>query len=88
MQTSSPLELSVDPSIPQRILGALDSIRPALQIDGGDVEFVDYDHQDGVVQIRLTGACGGCPISSVTVKHGIERRIRAAVPEVREVAVV
>ncbi len=86
MQTSSSLEF--DASIPQRILGALDSIRPALQIDGGDVEFVDYDHQGGVVQIRLTGVCGGCPISSVTVKHGIERRIRAAVPEVREVAVV
>ncbi len=88
MQTSSSLELQVDPSILQRIEGALESIRPALHIDGGDVEFVDYDHQLGVVQIRLVGACGGCPISSVTVKHGIERRIRAAAPEVRGVAVV
>jgi Fe-S cluster biogenesis protein NfuA len=75
-------------TIPQRIEDALNSIRPALQIDGGDVEFVDFNRSDGVVQIRLVGACGGCPISSVTVKHGIERRIRAAVPEVTQVAVV
>lgn len=74
--------------INERIEGALESIRPALQIDGGDVEFVDFNLADGIVQIRLMGACGGCPISSVTVKQGIERRIKAAVPEVNEVAVV
>lgn len=75
-------------TIPQKIEGALASIRPALHIDGGDVEFVDFSHDNGVVQIRLMGACGGCPISSVTVKHGIERRIKDVVPEVTEVAVV
>ncbi len=75
-------------SIAERIEGALESIRPALHIDGGDVEFVDYSDSDGIVQIRLVGACGGCPISSLTVKHGIERRVKAAVPEVTEVAVV
>jgi Fe-S cluster biogenesis protein NfuA len=75
-------------TIPQRIEEALDSIRPALHIDGGDVELVDFNRADGVVQIRLIGACGGCPISSVTVKHGIERRVRAAVPEVTRIAVV
>ena len=75
-------------SIAERIEGALESIRPALHIDGGDVEFVDYSDSDGVVLIRLVGACGGCPISSLTVKHGIERRVKAAVPEVTEVAVV
>ena len=75
-------------TIAERIEVALESIRPALHIDGGDVEFVDYSDSDGVVQIRLMGACGGCPISSVTVKHGIERRVKAAVPEVTEVAVV
>ena len=74
--------------IDQRIEGALESIRPALQMDGGDVELVGFDAVDGVVQIRLMGACGGCPISSVTVKQGIERRIKAVVPEVTEVAVV
>ncbi len=75
-------------TIPQRIEGALESIRPALHIDGGDVEFVDFNHENGTVQIRLVGACGACPISSMTVKHGIERRIKAAVPEVQGVAVV
>lgn len=86
MQIST--ESTSQASIAERIEGALESIRPALHIDGGDVEFVDYSDSDGVVQIRLVGACGGCPISSVTVKHGIERRVKAAVPEVTEVAVV
>lgn len=86
MQIPSPTRPN-DP-ITERIEGALESIRPALQIDGGDVEFVDFNDADGIVQIRLVGACGGCPISSVTVKQGIERRIKAVVPEVTEVAVV
>lgn len=75
-------------SITERIESALESVRPALQIDGGDVEFVDFVPDDGVVLIRLVGACTGCPISSVTVKQGIERRVKAAVPEVTEVSVV
>jgi Fe-S cluster biogenesis protein NfuA len=75
-------------TISDRIEDALESIRPALHIDGGDVELVDFNGDDGVVRIRLVGACGSCPISSITVKHGIERRIRAAVPEVTGVAVV
>lgn len=74
-------------SLRDRIETTLDSIRPALQIDGGDVEFVSVD-ADGVLQLRLVGACGACPISSVTVKHGIERRIRAMVPEVVEVQAI
>lgn len=71
----------------QRIETALDAIRPALRGDGGDVEFVDFD-DDGVVHLRLMGACGACPISSMTVKHGIERRIKAEIPEVSEVQAV
>lgn len=74
-------------SIRDRIESTLDTIRPALQIDGGDVEFVSLG-EDGVLQLRLTGACGACPISSMTVKRGIERRIRAMVPEVSEVQAV
>lgn len=66
----------------EEVLGA---IRPALHADGGDVELVDYDEEDGVVQLRLMGACGSCPISTFTLKQGIERRIMMAVPEVREV---
>jgi Fe-S cluster biogenesis protein NfuA len=83
-----PTSTNAEMTIPERIEGALETIRPALHIDGGDVELVGFNHEDGIVQIRLVGACGACPISSVTVKHGIERRIKAAVPEVREVAVV
>jgi Fe-S cluster biogenesis protein NfuA len=71
--------------IRERIEHSLDTIRPALQIDGGDVELVDFDSATGVVQVRLIGVCGTCPISPTTVKHGIERRLREMVPEVREV---
>lgn len=70
-----------------RIESALDSIRPALQSDGGDVEFVDFS-DEGVVLLRLLGACGACPISSLTMKHGIEKRIKASVPEVTAVEAV
>ncbi|HLU25816.1 MAG TPA: NifU family protein [Longimicrobiales bacterium] len=68
-----------------RIEAVLESIRPALHEDGGDVELIDYDDEDGIVQLRLMGACGSCPISMMTLKRGIERRIIMAVPEVRAV---
>ncbi len=67
----------------EKIEQVLDTIRPALRSDGGDVEFIDYDEEDGVVQLRLMGACGSCPVSMMTLKQGIERRIITAVPEVR-----
>lgn len=86
MQISS--QMSTEVPITERIENALDSIRPALHIDGGDVELVGFSHSDGVVQVKLVGACGGCPISSVTVKQGIERRVKAMVPEVTGIAVV
>jgi len=66
-----------------RIEAVLESIRPALRTDGGDVEFLDYDEEDGIVSLRLMGACGSCPVSMMTLKQGIERRIIMAVPEVR-----
>jgi Fe-S cluster biogenesis protein NfuA len=62
---------------------ALAKIRPALQADGGDVELIDVE--DGIVSVRLTGACGGCPMSQMTLKEGIERAIREAVPDVERV---
>jgi len=65
---------------------ALEKIRPALQADGGDVELVDVE--DGIVSVRLTGACGGCPMSTLTLKMGIERILREQVPDVREVVSV
>jgi Fe-S cluster biogenesis protein NfuA len=71
--------------IRDRIEDSLDTIRPALHVDGGDVEFVGFDAATGIVHLRLVGVCGTCPISPTTVKHGIERRLREMVPEVVEV---
>ena len=67
----------------EKVEEALARIRPALQADGGDVELIDV--REGVVMLRLTGACGGCPMSTITLKQGIERVIREQVPEVKEV---
>ena len=67
-----------------RIQTALNKIRPALQADGGDVELVDVS-EDGIVKVRLTGACGGCPMSQMTLKMGVERMLKQEVPEVKEV---
>jgi len=72
----------------ERIEAVLAAIRPALHADGGDVELIDYDEAGGVVQLRLMGVCGSCPISFMTLKQGIERRIMLAVPGVREVQAV
>jgi Fe-S cluster biogenesis protein NfuA len=64
----------------ERVLSALQKVRPMLQADGGDVELVDV--QDGIVTVRLQGACGGCPMSQMTLKNGIERILKEEVPEV------
>ena len=66
----------------------LESIRPAIQADGGDVEFVNFDKEHGVVQLRLLGACESCPISMRTLKEGIEKRMRQRVAAVTEVQAV
>jgi Fe-S cluster biogenesis protein NfuA len=70
----------------EKVEAALDKVRPALRADGGDVELVDV--QDGIVKVRLTGACGGCPMSQMTLKMGIERHLKKEVPEVKEVVAV
>ena len=64
----------------------LEQIRPSLQADGGDVELVGV--KDGVVSVRLTGHCGGCPMSTMTLKMGIERLLKSKLPEVKEVVSV
>lgn len=69
----------------ERILGVLDSIRPAIHRDGGDVELVDFDSGEGTVRLRMVGACYACPMSMMTLKAGIEQRLRMQVPEVRSV---
>ncbi len=65
---------------------ALERIRPALRADGGDIELIDV--VDGVVKVRLTGACGGCPMSQMTLKMGVERVLKQQVPEVKAVETV
>ena len=68
----------------EQIEQALEKIRPALQRDGGDIELVDVE-EDGVVKVRLTGACSGCPMSQMTLKQGVERIVKQLVPEVKTV---
>ena len=67
---------------------ALESIRGYLQADGGDVELVDVDEKEGVVKVRLTGACGSCPMSQMTLQNGVERVIKQHVPEVKRIVAV
>ncbi len=65
----------------------LNKVRPALQADGGDVELVDVS-DDGIVSVRLTGACGSCPMSTMTLKMGIEKTLMEHLPSVKEVVQV
>lgn len=70
----------------EKVEAVLNQIRPSLAADGGNVELVDAS--DGVVKVRLTGACGGCPMASMTLKHGVERVLKEQLPEVKEVVAV
>jgi Fe-S cluster biogenesis protein NfuA len=76
----------VEKVMQEKVKEVLDRIRPALQRDGGDVELVEV--KDGIVSVRLKGACGGCPMSQMTLKMGIEREIKKLVPEVKQVIAV
>jgi Fe-S cluster biogenesis protein NfuA len=69
-----------------KVEAVLDQIKPALQADGGDVELVDVT--DGLVKLKLTGACSGCPMSAMTLKMGIERALKQQIPEIKEVVAV
>lgn len=69
-----------------RVKQVIDRIRPAVQMDGGDIELVDV--VDGLVTLRLVGSCAGCPSAAMTLKMGIERAIRAEVPEITGVEAV
>jgi Fe-S cluster biogenesis protein NfuA len=64
-----------------------EQIRPGLQMDGGDIELVDVD-SDGIVKVRLKGACGGCPMSQITLTMGVEKRLKEEIPEVKGVVAV
>jgi Fe-S cluster biogenesis protein NfuA len=71
----------------EQVQAALELVRPALQADGGDVELVDVS-ADGVVSVKLKGACGSCPMSTMTLKMGIEKTLMAKVPGVKSVVQV
>jgi len=70
----------------EKVVGVLDKIRPILERDGGDVELVNVN--DGTVELRLTGACAGCPMASMTLKMGIEQILKQEIPEIKEVVAV
>ena len=70
----------------EKVEKALDKIRPSLMADGGGVELVEV--KDDVVKVKLTGACGGCPMSQMTLKMGIERHLKNEIPEIKEVVAV
>jgi len=70
--------------VKEKVQEVLEKIRPSLQFDGGDVELVDVT-EDGIVKVRLTGACGSCPFATMTLKAGIERILKQEIPEIKEV---
>jgi len=70
----------------EKVEAILAQVRPALQLDGGDVELVDVN--EGVVRLKLKGACAGCPMATMTLRHGIEQVLKEKVPEVKEVIAV
>lgn len=71
----------------EKVESALNKIRPSLRADGGDVELIEVT-SDGIVKVRLTGACGGCPMSQMTMKMGIEKIVKGEVPGIKEVVAV
>lgn len=74
-------------SVHERVQQVLDLIRPSVQADGGDIELVDVD-SEGLVRVRLHGACIGCPSSNLTLHMGVERSLRESVPEVTRVVAI
>jgi Fe-S cluster biogenesis protein NfuA len=71
----------------EEVQKAIDLIKPSLQADGGDVELIDVS-ADGIVKVKLTGACRGCPMSQMTLKMGIEKIIKKQIPDIKEVIAV
>lgn len=75
-------------NVTERVGEVIQTIRPLLQADGGDIELVSVDESTGVVSVRLQGACKGCPGAQMTLKMGVERHLQEKVPEVKEVVAV
>lgn len=75
-------------TLQDRIEAVIDEIRPAVRADGGDLEFVSFDEEEGRVDLRLMGACHTCPYSLMTLRAGIEQRLRIQLPEVKSVVAI
>ena len=71
-----------------KVAAVIETLRPSLQADGGDVELVDVLENEGIVKVRLKGACHGCPMSQMTLQMGIERIMKQQIPEVKKVVAV
>ncbi|MBN2621636.1 NifU family protein [candidate division WOR-3 bacterium] len=67
-----------------KVIEVLNEVRPGLQADGGDVELIEVT-DDGIVRVKLTGACAGCPLSTLTLRMAIEKKLKERIPEVKEV---
>jgi Fe-S cluster biogenesis protein NfuA len=85
-QAPTAAPLAEDADLKERVEAVLDSLRPAIAMDGGAVELLDI--KDKVATVRLVGSCAGCPMSMMTLKRGIEQRIKAAVPEIARVEAI
>ena len=72
----------------ERVKKALEKVRPYLQRDGGDIELVEVNEDDGIVKVRLTGMCYGCAMASVTLTQGVEQIVKEEVPEIKKVVAV
>lgn len=81
--TDAPAAPPTQDDVVARIEAALDEIRPALQFDGGDMTFLDWSPDTGIVRVQMVGACHGCSMSEVTLVAGVERIVRERVPEVK-----
>lgn len=71
----------------QKVQNVIDQVRPYLQQDGGDINFIEVT-DDNVVNVELTGACGSCPFSTMTLKNGVEATLKKVIPEIKEVVAV
>jgi Fe-S cluster biogenesis protein NfuA len=71
----------------QKVIGVIDQIRPYLEADGGNIRFVELT-QDNVVNVELLGACGSCPMSTMTLKAGVEQAMKKAIPEIKSVEAI
>ncbi len=79
---------TMNESIEQQIEKVLEQVRPALRMDGGGIDLISFNPETGVVQVRMKGACVGCPMSEITLKMGVEAALCDAFPEVKEVVTV